>query len=214
MFAKDALNQLIEGNKRFSEGQSTHPNRCDETKKNLVKGQKPFAVVLSCSDSRVPVEIIFDVGLGDIFVIRTAGHVLSNEVLGSIEYAVQHLGVNLIMILGHENCGAIKSAIKTYKENSFEKLSPYMQSIMKHIYPAIENVVCPCCEVVFEDLSVNANIMYQVEDLLKKDNFIFKEINEGNIIVAGAKYELQTGKIKIITKKSKADVALSIPNNV
>lgn len=214
MIAKDALNQLIEGNKRFVSSKSTHPNRCDETKKNLLKGQKPFAVVLSCSDSRVPVEIIFDVGLGDIFVIRTAGHVLSNEVLGSIEYAVQHLGVNLVMILGHENCGAIKSAVKTYKENSFEQLSPYMQSIMKHIYPAINKIVCPCCEADFEDLSVNANILYQVEDLLKKDNFIFNKINEGNIIVVGAKYELQTGKVKIITQKCKSDLSLSVKNNI
>ncbi len=199
--AKEALKRLIEGNKRFVSGQSTHPNRCDETKNSLLSGQKPFAVILSCSDSRVPVEIVFDVGLGDVFVIRTAGHVLSDEVMGSIEYAVQHLGVNLVMILGHENCGAIKSAVKSYKEKSFEKLSPYMQSIMKHIYPAIDKIVCPCCETPLEDLSVKANILYQVDDLLKKDNFIAEKVKTGEITVVGAKYELKTGKIVIMSEK-------------
>ena len=174
--AKEALKRLTDGNERFVSGKSTHPNRCDETKNSLLRGQKPFAVILSCSDSRVPVEIVFDVGLGDVFVIRTAGHVLSDEVMGSIEYAVQHLGVKLVMILGHENCGAIKSAVKSYKEKSFEKLSPYMQSIMKHI-------------------------LYQVEDLLKKDNFIAEKVQTGEITVVGAKYELKTGKIIIMSEK-------------
>ena len=199
--AKEALKRLTDGNERFVSGKSTHPNRCDETKNSLLRGQKPFAVILSCSDSRVPVEIVFDVGLGDVFVIRTAGHVLSDEVMGSIEYAVQHLGVKLVMILGHENCGAIKSAVKSYKEKSFEKLSPYMQSIMKHIYPAIDKIVCPCCETPLEDLSVKANILYQVEDLLKKDNFIAEKVQTGEITVVGAKYELKTGKIIIMSEK-------------
>ena len=96
--AKESLQILLDGNKRFAEHKSIHPNRCDETRATLLEQQNPFAVILSCSDSRVPTEIIFDVGLGDVFTIRTAGHVLSPEVMGSIEYAVKHLDCKLIMI--------------------------------------------------------------------------------------------------------------------
>ena len=96
---KAALNKLIEGNERFANDKSIYPNRCEETKNALLRQQKPFAAVLSCSDSRMPIEIIFDAGLGDIFAVRTAGHVLSKEVMGSLEYAVKSLGVKLIVVL-------------------------------------------------------------------------------------------------------------------
>ena len=125
----EALKILMDGNQRFVEHKSIHPNRCDETRASLLEKQKPFAVIVSCSDSRVPTEIIFDVGLGDVFVIRTAGHVLCNEVMGSIEYAVQSLGCKLIMILGHDNCGAIKSALKAYEEKAYINLSLFCCSL-------------------------------------------------------------------------------------
>lgn len=196
---QEALNRLTEGNKRFYENKSIHPNRCDETKNALLKEQKPFAAVLSCSDSRVPIEIIFDAGLGDIFVVRTAGHVLSKEVLGSLEYAVKSLGVKLIVIMGHANCGAVKTAIETYNNQNYDQLSENLQSIMNHIYPAIENVNSSYAEDDFLDASINANIKYQIEDLIKKDKYIAEKAEKNEIAVVGAKYSLATGKVEILS---------------
>jgi len=194
---QEALNRLTEGNKRFAENKSIHPNRCDETKNTLLKQQKPFVAVLSCSDSRVPIEIIFDAGLGDIFAVRTAGHVLSKEVMGSLEYAIKTLGVKLIMILGHENCGAIKTAVETYQNKSYDELSENMQSIMNHIYPALKDVTFESESSL--DLAIKSNIAYQVEDLIKKDAYIHQKVQGGEIMLIGAEYSLATGKVQLIT---------------
>lgn len=193
---KEALNKLIDGNKRFATGNSLHSNRCEETTNALLKQQKPFVAVLSCSDSRVPVEIIFDAGLGDIFAVRTAGHVLSKEVLGSLEYAIKSLGVKLIIILGHENCGAINTAVQTYQNKSYDELSENLQSIMNHIYPAIEKVKCD--ETDFLNSAIKSNIHYQLEDLVRKDAYIAQKIQEDEIALYGAIYSLATGKVEVL----------------
>lgn len=195
---QEALGRLIDGNKRFANNASIHPNRCDETKNALLKQQKPFVAVLSCSDSRVPIEIIFDAGLGDIFAVRTAGHVLSREVLGSLEYAIKSLGVKLIMILGHENCGAIGTAIETYQNKSYSELSENLQSIMNHIYPAIEKIQCENDD--FLNSAVKSNIHYQLEDLIKKDDYIANKVQKGEIALVGAMYSLTTGKVNFLQK--------------
>ncbi|MDD3593548.1 MAG: carbonic anhydrase [Candidatus Gastranaerophilales bacterium] len=199
---QEALDRLLEGNKRFVANQSLHPNRCQETKDSLLHEQRPFAVILSCSDSRVPIEIIFDAGFGDIFVVRTAGHVLSQEVMGSIEYAVRSLGVKLVMILGHDNCGAVQSAIKSYKNKTLHKLSSGMQSIMTHIYPAIEGIVCETCNHEFLDAAIESNVIYQVNDLIKNDEYIAQKVKNKDIMVIGANYNLKTSKVDIITAKN------------
>ncbi len=198
--SKEALSRLMEGNERFAKDQSLHPNRCSETKSALLKQQKPFVAVLSCSDSRVPIEIIFDAGLGDIFAVRTAGHVLSKEVMGSLEYAIKTLGVKLIMILGHENCGAIQTAIETYQNETYDELSENLQSIMNHIYPAIENLPSVCEN--FLDSAIKSNIAYQVEDLMKKDKYIAQKVKDDEIMVIGAEYSLATGKVELIKETS------------
>jgi len=200
---QEALNKLIEGNKRFANDVSIHPNRCEETKNALLRQQKPFVAVLSCSDSRVPIEIIFDAGLGDIFAVRTAGHVLSKEVLGSLEYAIKTLGVKLVMILGHENCGAIRTAVETYQNKNYDELSENLQSIMNHIYPAIKKINN---DATFNDgkigdflnLAVKSNIHYQLEDLINKDDYIAKKIEEGEIALVGAIYSLAKGTVEIL----------------
>lgn len=195
----EALEKLLEGNQRFIKNKSIHPNRCQETKDSLLQEQRPFAVILSCSDSRVPIEIIFDAGFGDVFVVRTAGHVLSTEVMGSIEYAVKSLGVKLVMILGHDNCNAVQSAIKSYKTKSLNKLSPNMKSIMTHIYPAIEGLICNSCNQEFLDKAIKANIVYQVNDLIKNDEYIAEKVKSKEIMVIGANYNLKTSNVDIIT---------------
>jgi len=197
--SQEALNRLIEGNDRFAQGNSVHPNRCEETKNALLKQQKPFVAVLSCSDSRVPIEIIFDAGLGDIFAVRTAGHVLSKEVIGSLEYAVKMIGVKLVIILGHENCGAIKTALTTYQNKEYGELSENLQSIMNHIYPAIENVPKDTHEDDLLNSAIKANINYQVEDLIKKDDYLAGKIKSGDIMLLGAEYSLATGKVEFLS---------------
>lgn len=193
----EALKRLLEGNERFATDKSIHPNRFEETKNVLLKEQKPFAAILSCSDSRVPIEIIFDAGLGDIFVVRTAGHVLSKEVLGSLEYAIKTLGVKLIMILGHANCGAVKTAVDTYQNKNYNELSENLQSIMNHIYPAIENVKGYRKQEEFLDSAIKSNIDYQVEDLLNKDTYIAEKAKNNEIAVFGAQYSIATGKVEV-----------------
>lgn len=188
-----AQEKLVEGNKRFAQGKSIHPNLGDELRNSLVKAQKPFAAILSCSDSRVPIEIIFDVGLGDLFVVRTAGHVLSKEVVGSLEYAVRSLDVKFIMILGHDNCGAIQTALDIYKAGSYDEASKNIQSILDHIYPALKNLD----DENDINLAVKFNIKYQMEDLLRKDPYLTQKIQTGELIVVGAKYCLETGLIEV-----------------
>ena len=195
--AKEALQRLIDGNKRFVNNKSIHPNRSQETKDSLISKQTPFAVVLSCSDSRVPLEIIFDAGLGDIFVIRTAGHVLSQEVMGSIEYAVVHLGVKLIMILGHDNCGAVHSAVETYKSKTLDTVSPNLKSILMEIYPAIEKVDENLSEEDFHNEAIRQNVEYQAKDLLIKDAYIEKKVETGEIMVVKANYNLKTSEVEL-----------------
>lgn len=190
----ECLKKLIEGNKRFAQGKSLHPNRSEELRNALLDGQNPYAVVISCSDSRVPVEIIFDVGLGDIFVIRTAGQVLSNETMGSLEYAVHDLGVKFIMIMGHDNCGAVKSAMNAYKAG--EDLTPNLKILLNHIYPVFEKMD-KAGQTSLED-AVKLNIEYQVEDLLNKDTYLAQKVKEDKIMVVGAKYSLDTGLVELI----------------
>lgn len=191
-----SLEKLIEGNKRFAHGQSIHPNLGMELRSSLLKKQKPFAAIIACSDSRVPIEIIFDVGLGDLFVIRSAGHVLSKEALGSLEYAVRELGVKFVMILGHKNCGAIKSALNTYKTEKYEKLSENLQALLSHIYPVFEHLDTSCENTL--DEAINENIKYQVKDLMQRDEYLAKRVKDKDLLVVGAKYSLDTGLVEII----------------
>lgn len=188
-----SLERLIEGNKRFAKGDSIHPNLGTELRSSLINKQKPFAAIVACSDSRVPVEIIFDAGIGDLFVIRSAGHVISKETLGSLEYAIDSLGIKFIMILGHDNCGAVKSALETYKEK--EKLSDNLNTLLGHIYPVFDKLDIQS-ECILDN-AVKSNIKYQVEDLLKRDNYLADKVKHDELLIVGAKYSFETGLIDI-----------------
>lgn len=193
---KEALKRLIDGNERFASEKSIHPNLGSELRNALVGEQKPYATILSCSDSRVPVEIIFDAGIGDLFVIRSAGHVLSKETLGSIEYSVRNLGVKLIMVMGHGNCGAIKSALNSYNTHE-NNLSENLEALLSHIYPAFENLDCSNDKLLLRR-AIISNIKYQVQDLVKKDEYLAEKIASGEIMLVGAKYNLDSGRIEIL----------------
>src|SRR5215475_11651511 len=132
--ADEALSRLMDGDKRFTDGNSEEPHGAAlvERRHALARDQKPFAVILSCSDSRVPPELVFDVSLGDIFVVRTAGEVVDAVVVGSIEYAIEHLGTHLIVVLGHQRCGAVSAAVSGAKETGD------MPDVLKAILPAVQ----------------------------------------------------------------------------
>ncbi|HEX5667623.1 MAG TPA: carbonic anhydrase, partial [Chitinophagaceae bacterium] len=135
----DPLERLMVGNKRFMTGHPVHPDETLERIRKLKKGQNPFVVIVSCSDSRVPPELVFDQGIGDVFSIRTAGNVIGDYELGSIEYAVEHLGVKLVMVMGHENCGALDA----YVHRSTERHHNHIQNLIDYIDDEVEEKQLP-----------------------------------------------------------------------
>ena len=134
MSAKNKINMLLEGNKRYTTGGALHPNQSFDYRIKVAKGEKPIAAILTCADSRVSPEIIFDQGLGDIFVLRVAGNVVNDMFLGSLEYAVEYLNINLIMILGHSQCGHVDATVKGGNPPG------HISSLMQAIKPALDRL--------------------------------------------------------------------------
>ena len=180
----DALARLKEGNQRFVSGQSRHAHESPGLRNQLVSGQHPFAIVLGCSDSRVPVELVFDQGFGDLFVIRVAGNVITDDVLGSIEYARIHLNSQLLVILGHEGCGAVTAALEARKHASSDPHG--VQTIVKLINPAIGNIGpgLPVSEQVHR--AVELNVRWAQEELKNSP-----ETRDLPLSTAGAVYDLE-----------------------
>jgi carbonic anhydrase len=185
------LDRLKEGNEKFIKGHAIHPDESLNRIKELKEGQKPFAVVISCSDSRLPPELIFDQGLGDIFSIRTAGNVIGDFELGSIEYAVEHLHCKLIVVLGHENCGAIQA----YATSKNERHENHIQNLIDYIAAEEEEKSIPDSLKSDTDVLVNANIQHGV-NLLNSSTPVLKELVDGNeLTIIGAYYDLDNGKV-------------------
>lgn len=186
-----SLDKLKEGNKRFISGYPTHPNETLKRLRELKKGQKPFVVVLSCSDSRVPPELIFDQGLGDIFTIRNAGNVIGEYELGSIEYAVEHLNCKLVIVLGHQKCGAVEAFVKS--ENNIHK--DHVESIIEYLKNEEEEIKILDSIKINPDLAVKANIKHGVATLKKSKPILKKLFDENRIKIIGAYYFLDTGRV-------------------
>ena len=189
--AEEALEKLIQGNKRFVELEQKHPDEDKKRRKEMLKGQHPFVVILSCSDSRVPPELIFDQGLGDIFEIRNAGNVLDDHVIGSIEYAVMHCGVKLIVIMGHQDCGAIAATLSGVSETK------YIKSLEDSIQPAVENCKKKGVEVNSDNV-VKEHVMQDINELLTQDSELVKYMKEHNVQIIPAYYHLDSGKVDFI----------------
>lgn len=187
--ADDALLKLKQGNERFVKFKMKHPDEFKARRNELVKAQHPFVAILSCSDSRVPTEIVFDQGLGDIFVIRNAGNVLDEHVLGSIEYAVEHVGVNLVVVLGHQSCGAVAAAMGGGNE------SPAIESLIKSIEPACEQ--CKKENNYSSENVVKTHAKLDVEDVLK-DKELCEFMQKHNVKIVPAYYNLSTGKVEFL----------------
>lgn len=185
-----ALSNLLDGNDRFVKGEMKSPHDTPFYRSTLIDGQNPFAIIVTCSDSRVSPELIFDQGLGDVFIIRNAGNVIDPDVLGTIEYAVEHLGTKFVMVLGHENCGAVKASLAE------EIPEGNIASLVKAIKPAVEKAKKDKGDL-YEN-SIVENINQSVQQIKNSDPIIKESILNSGVKVVGAFYNLHTGKVNIL----------------
>ena len=185
------LDNLKAGNERFVSGHPVHPDETLDRLRELKKGQNPFVVVVSCSDSRLPPELIFDQGLGDVFSIRTAGNVIGDYELGSIEYAVEHLHCKLIVVLGHENCGAIQA----YATSGNEKHNDHIQTLVDYIAAEEEEKIIPDSLRSNIDILVKANIAHGVNFLRSSTPVLKPLVDKNEIKIIGAYYDLDSGNV-------------------
>jgi carbonic anhydrase len=190
----EAVSKLKEGNGRYTSGNLEHPGQTTERRAELAKDQHPFAVILSCSDSRVPPEIVFDQGLGDLFVVRVAGNVIDDHGLGSIEYAVDHLGTRLIVVLGHQSCGAVKAAKETVAAKG--KAPGHIQSLVTAIKPVVEATAKDDLET-----TVKANVKHVVQALRSSTPILKAKVDSGNVQVIGGYYSLDTGAVSLLDEQ-------------
>ena len=187
---EEALAKLLAGNKRFVEARLSHPHQDAEQRVSLGSGQAPFAAVLACADSRVPPEVLFDQGLGDLFVVRVAGNIINDQLLGSLEYAVAHLDTPLIMVMGHTSCGAIGAVAQG------AELEGHMASLVPAIQPSVDKV-----RGMEGDLTDNAAreiAKMTAEQLRSSDPVLAPLVAAGKLKVVASFYELESGQIKLL----------------
>jgi carbonic anhydrase len=217
----EAISRLKEGNGRFTAGNPQHPHESSDERNymaansyesagaislgmtseqaakrraELAKSQHPFAIILSCSDSRVPPEIVFDEGLGDLFIVRVAGNVLNDEGLGSIEYGVDILGARLIVVLGHQSCGAVDAAMKTIAAKG--KAPGHIQSLVTAIKPVVDST--PKGDL---DTTIKANVKHVVDALRSSTPILKAKVDSGDVQVIGGYYALDTGAVTFLDGK-------------
>lgn len=183
---KEALQRLVEGNQRFMDDKSHCPNRNEDRRAAIAAKQKPFAIILGCSDSRVPPELAFDQGLGDLFTVRVAGNVVGSTELDSVAYSAIYNGSAIIMVLGHENCGAVAAVL----------------AHQTHDIPAVAKLITPAVNTKEHTMeaAVKANI-YNSMTRIKQAPAIAQLIKAGKIDVVGAVYDLDTGKVQLLDSK-------------
>jgi len=200
----EAWADMLAGNKRFVEGAPAHPRQDVERRKDLVAAQNPRAALFGCSDSRLAAEIIFDKGLGDLFVVRNAGQIISDSVVASLEYAVAILKVPLIIVLGHDNCGAVNGAISMLGPDATE-LPPHIGNLVARITPAIRRVAgaagqfAPDGTLNPADVDASAvgreHLRATIAEMLESSELIGEAIADGNLAIVGANYRLDQGVV-------------------
>lgn len=193
--AEEALQRLRDGNQRFASNSRTHDSHT--RREELLSGQTPFAIILGCSDSRVPAEIVFDQGLGDLFVIRVAGNIVAPSQIGSVEFAVSRFGTRLVVVLGHSQCGAICSTIDelTHKDTSS---SENIKSIVERVKPSIQSLIATDLKndrAALEREAVRANVRASVNQLQHGSAIIEHLIETDDLMVVAAEYDLETGVV-------------------
>ena len=215
--ANGVWSRMLAGNHRFTEGKLEHPNRSVEAREAVIDTHEPDAAVLSCSDARVSPDIIFDAGIGDLFTVRTAGQVIDDAGIASLEYAVAVLGVRLLVVLGHQNCGAIKQACKEYEALLHELTADAEDSLMAadsvadlderilnakslmlrtvgfSIWQAHES------ELESTDDFERVHIARTIEQLVEQSEVIQRALAEDRLMITGARYQLDTGKVEVLS---------------
>ena len=193
--ADEALQRLAEGNARFLRGELSFPTLPDEIRAALAKEQRPYATILGCSDSRVPPELIFGAGFGDLFVVRVAGNSLTPEVAGSLQYAGVHLHTPLLVVLGHEDCGAIKAALQTRAHGRLQRSR--IQLLVDGLLPALSEVDPTLDAETQLAQAVEANVRWTMREILESPEGRIRQ-EEGRMRLAGAIYELATGRVRFL----------------
>jgi len=193
--ADDALQRLKAGNARFVAGTARFPTVQKEILADLAKGQHPYATILGCSDSRVPPELIFDAGLGELFVIRVAGNVLSPEIAGSLQYAGRHLHTPLFVVLGHTNCGAVTAAIDTQQRGT--RQDSWIQLLVERILPGLEDLDPQLTPEAMLAQAVDANVRWTMRQILETPEGRERQA-EGRVKLVGAIYEIETGIVRFL----------------
>ena len=195
--AQEALMRLQEGNKRFVEGKSTYNTNDARRRNELVDGQTPFAIILGCSDSRVPAEIVFDQGLGNLFVIRIAGNIVAPSQIGSIEFAVETFQTPLVVVLGHTRCGAVAATLNQIRQPQASR-SQHLRSIVERIRPAVEPLSEIRTDLTPEQLlerAIRSNIRMSVNQLRHGSSFLEEIHDSGSLWIVGAEYSLESGEV-------------------
>ena len=188
----EAWNDMVLGNERFIAGAPEHPRQDAERRAELAKKQAPHAALFGCSDSRLAAEIIFDKGIGDLFVVRNAGQVISSSVIGSLEYAVGVLGVPLIVVLGHDECGAVMAAINSQAPDA-PTLPPHITNLISKIVPAVKRVKAEHETVDSQDVG-REHLRDTIAELLDSSELISDAVAAGTLAVVGANYRLVEGR--------------------
>jgi carbonic anhydrase len=193
--ADQALERLIAGNKRFVRGEARFPTVQKEILADLAKGQHPYATILGCSDSRVPPELIFDAGFGELFIIRVAGNVISPEVMGSLQYAGVHLRTPLFVVLGHERCGAVGAALAAARGE--RKEPERIAALLDVIIPGLRDLPAGLDPEAAMCAAVDANVRWSMHQLLETPEGKAR-IAEGRMKLVGAVYELERGEVRFL----------------
>ncbi|MFW0185155.1 carbonic anhydrase [Rothia sp. CCM 9418] len=191
---QQALERLLEGNWRFVHGRVEHPNQDAERRNDLVSGQFPYATLFGCADSRIAAEVIFDQGLGDMFVVRTAGHVMESAITGSLEYAIAHLHTPLVVVLGHDSCGAVSVTQKALKTGVFP--GGFIRYLVERIIPSAISAHLSSTPSVNE--VVREHTVQVSERILEQSRLIAKAVDEGRTAVVGMFYHLADGKVELV----------------
>lgn len=193
----EAFARLKAGNMRFAAGKTQHAHESADWRKHLVEGQKPFATILGCSDSRVPTELVFDQGFGELFVIRVAGNVIAPDIVGSLEYALVHLQTPLVVILGHEGCGAVTAALQAMAGAKDEL--PGIQTLIKLIEPGLPKGLLAAPSKQRIHVAVEANVRWSMQQL--RQTPIAKDLLDSkSVMLVGAVYELETGSVRFLAE--------------
>lgn len=192
-----ALRALLDGNDRFRRERPEHPRQDPARRQEVLSGQHPGAMVLYCSDSRVPVETLFDAGIGDVFGMRVAGNLLDSAVLGSIEYAAEHLGVRLLVVLGHSSCGAVAATAEVIR--SGESLGGHIGWLAETLRPAIASALAALPE---QETSLRtaeeANVRYVIEQTRSRSEIVRELVEAGRLAIVGAYYDMADGSVALI----------------